>query len=90
MKATYNEGGVLKKAKVLLMRHFAGYCAWQYPQLEARGWVQEQMKATYIESGVPKKAKVLLMRHFGEYRAWQYPQLEAKGWVQEQNEGNIQ
>ena len=42
MKATYNEGGVQKKAKVLLMKHFGGYRAWQYPQLMAKGWVQEQ------------------------------------------------
>ena len=48
MKAIYNEGGVLKKAKMLLMRHIEGYAAWRYPHLGARGLVYEQNEGVMV------------------------------------------
>ena len=39
MKVLCSIGGDLKKAKIMLLRHFGGNGACGYPQLEARGVV---------------------------------------------------
>ena len=39
MKATYMEGGVLRKVEMLPMRHFGENVAWRSARLEAHGLV---------------------------------------------------